>query len=71
MPIGVHVPGTNHILDPVQGAFNIGCMNQWLGLNDAFLEGEAIHPSDNLASVLAVAGMLGRLSQITDCMQNM
>lgn len=57
VPNGVHVPGTNYVLDPVQAAFNIGCMNRWLDFNDTFLGKEWGHPSDNLAAVLAVTGM--------------
>lgn len=33
VPNGCHVPGTNYCLDPVQAAFNIGCMNRWLDFN--------------------------------------
>eukprot|EP01132_Coremiostelium_polycephalum_P004130 gene4130-5167_t len=55
VPNGCHVPGTDYVLDPVQAAFNIGCMNRWLDFNDTWLGREWGHPSDNLASVLAVA----------------
>ncbi|MGH9357521.1 MAG: MmgE/PrpD family protein, partial [Terriglobia bacterium] len=34
---GVPVPGTDFRLDPVQAAFNIGCLIRWLDFNDAWL----------------------------------
>jgi 2-methylcitrate dehydratase len=60
VPNGVHVPGTSYVLDPIHAAFNIGCMNRWLDFNDTFLGKEWGHPSDNLASVLAVAEYVSR-----------
>lgn len=55
VPFGVHVPGTQYRLDPVQGAFNIGTMIRWLDFNDTWLAAEWGHPSDNLGGILAVA----------------
>jgi 2-methylcitrate dehydratase PrpD len=40
VPNGVPVPGTSHVLDPVQAAFNIGVMNRWLDFNDTWLAAE-------------------------------
>lgn len=60
VPNGVHVPGTSYVLDPVQGAFNIGCMNRWLDFNDTWLAAEWGHPSDNLAAILAVSDYVSR-----------
>jgi len=60
VPNGVHVPGTSYVLDPIQAAFNIGCMNRWLDFNDTFLGKEWGHPSDNLAAVLSVAEFVSR-----------
>ncbi|WP_010631141.1 bifunctional 2-methylcitrate dehydratase/aconitate hydratase [Sporolactobacillus vineae] len=60
VPGGVQVPGTDYILDPVQAAFNIGCMNRWLDYNDTWLAAEWGHPSDNLAAILASAAYLSR-----------
>jgi 2-methylcitrate dehydratase len=57
---GVKVPGTNHVLDPVQGAFNIGAMIRWLDFNDTWLAAEWGHPSDNLGAILATADWLTR-----------
>lgn len=57
---GVKVPGTNHVLDPVQGAFNIGTMIRWLDFNDTWLAAEWGHPSDNLGAILATADWLSR-----------
>jgi 2-methylcitrate dehydratase len=57
---GARVPGTNFQLDPVQAAFNIGCMIRWLDFNDTWLAAEWGHPSDNLGGILAVADWLSR-----------
>ena len=57
---GARVPGTSYELDPVQAAFNIGCMNRWLDFNDTWLAAEWGHPSDNLGGILAVADYLSR-----------
>lgn len=63
VPNGVRVPGTAHVLDPVQGAFNIGAMIRWLDYNDTWLAAEWGHPSDNLGGILAVADYVSRLRQ--------
>ncbi|MHA3902033.1 bifunctional 2-methylcitrate dehydratase/aconitate hydratase [Castellaniella sp. WN] len=60
VPDGAKVPGTQFQLDPVQAAFNIGCMIRWLDFNDTWLAAEWGHPSDNLGGVLAVADWLSR-----------
>jgi len=52
---GARVPGTNYILDPVQAAFNLGCLIRWLDYNDTWLAAEWGHPSDNLGAILALA----------------
>ena len=57
---GVKVPGTTYVLDPVQGAFNIGAMIRWLDFNDTWLAAEWGHPSDNLGGILATADWLTR-----------
>ncbi len=57
---GVKVPGTQYVLDPVQGAFNIGAMIRWLDFNDTWLAAEWGHPSDNLGGILATADWLSR-----------
>jgi len=59
---GVKVPGTKYVLDPVQGAFNIGAMIRWLDFNDTWLAAEWGHPSDNLGGILATADWLSRTS---------
>ncbi|WP_240941156.1 bifunctional 2-methylcitrate dehydratase/aconitate hydratase [Paenibacillus sp. HB172176] len=61
LPGGARVPGTRFELDPVQAAFNIGCMIRWLDFNDTWLAAEWGHPSDNLGSILAVADYVSRL----------
>ena len=43
---GARVPGTAYELDPVQGAFNIGCLIRYLDFNDTWLAAEWGHPSD-------------------------
>lgn len=55
VPLGVRVPGTSYVLDPVKGAFDIGCLVRWLDYNDTWLAAEWGHPSDNLGAILAVA----------------
>jgi len=60
VPNGAHVPGTPHVLDPVQAAFNLGAMIRWLDFNDTWLAAEWGHPSDNLGAILMVADWLGR-----------
>jgi 2-methylcitrate dehydratase len=65
VPNGVKVPGTKHVLDPVQGAFNIGAMIRWLDFNDTWLAAEWGHPSDNLGAILATADWLSRTSDKT------
>jgi 2-methylcitrate dehydratase len=57
---GCRVPGTQYELDPVQGAFNIGCIIRWLDYNDTWLAAEWGHPSDNLGGILAVADYISR-----------
>lgn len=57
---GARVPGTHFELDPVQAAFNIGCMIRWLDFNDTWLAAEWGHPSDNLGAILAVTDYLAQ-----------
>ncbi len=60
VPNGARVPGQQFELDPVQAAFNIGCLIRWLDYNDTWLAAEWGHPSDNLGSILATADFLSR-----------
>lgn len=60
MPGGARVPGTQHELDPVQAAFNIGILIRWLDYNDTWLAAEWGHPSDNLGGIIAIADYLNR-----------
>ncbi len=62
VPNGCRVPGTNFVLDPVTGAFNIGCLIRWLDFNDTWLAAEWGHPSDNLGGILAIADYLSRVA---------
>src|SRR5436190_4526757 len=62
VPNGAKVPGTQFQLDPVQAAFNIGCMIRWLDFNDTWLAAEWGHPSDNLGGILATADYLSRIN---------
>src|SRR5688572_7794436 len=57
---GARVPGTDFELDPVQAAFNVGCLVRWLDYNDTWLAAEWGHPSDNLGAILACADYLSR-----------
>jgi 2-methylcitrate dehydratase len=61
VPNGSRVPGTSFVLDPVRGAFNIGCMIRWLDYNDTWLAAEWGHPSDNLGGILAVADYVSQV----------
>jgi 2-methylcitrate dehydratase len=63
VPNGVRVPGTDYILDPVKGAFDIGTMIRWLDYNDTWLAAEWGHPSDNLGAILAIADYLSRTAE--------
>jgi 2-methylcitrate dehydratase len=65
-PQGARVPGTSFELDPVQTAFNLGCMIRWLDFNDTWLAAEWGHPSDNLGGILAVADWISRRQQPAD-----
>lgn len=60
VPNGTRVPGTSYVLDPIEGAFNIGSMIRWLDYNDTWLAAEWGHPSDNLGGILAVADYISR-----------
>ncbi|KAI0007042.1 MmgE/PrpD family-domain-containing protein [Xylariaceae sp. FL0662B] len=63
VPNGTRVPGTDFVLDPVSGAFNIGAMIRWLDYNDCWLAAEWGHPSDNLGAILAVADWVNRTNK--------
>lgn len=54
VPNGCRIPGTNFILDPIRGAFNLGSMIRWLDYNDTWLAAEWGHPSDNLGGILSL-----------------
>ena len=60
VPFGVRVPGTDYELDPVKGAFDIGCIVRWLDYNDTWLAEEWGHPSDNLGAILAVCDFVSQ-----------
>ncbi|WP_404362196.1 2-methylcitrate dehydratase [Marinobacter sp.] len=60
VPHGARVPGTQHRLDPVKAAWDIGCIIRWLDYNDTWLAAEWGHPSDNLGAILAVADHLSQ-----------
>jgi 2-methylcitrate dehydratase len=57
---GARVPGTAYELDPINAAFNLGCMIRWLDFNDTWLAAEWGHPSDNLGGILSLADYLSR-----------
>ncbi|MEY3183249.1 MAG: hypothetical protein RLZ35_1234 [Pseudomonadota bacterium] len=60
VPNGAHVLGTNHVLDPVKAAFDMGTAIRWLDYNDTWLSKEWGHPSDNLGGILAVADIVAQ-----------
>lgn len=57
---GSRVFGMPWFLDPVQAAFNLGCLIRWLDYNDTWLAAEWGHPSDNFGAILALADYLDR-----------
>lgn len=61
-PKGCRIPGTEFVLDPIQGAFTLGTMIRWLDFNDTFLAAEWAHPSDNLGGIIAVSDFVNKLS---------
>lgn len=73
VPDGVRVPGTPHVLDPVQGAFALTALIRWLDYNDTWLAREWGHPSDNFGAILAVADYISqrrrRLGQEPYCLR--
>jgi 2-methylcitrate dehydratase len=60
VPHGARVPGTQHQLDPVKAAFDIGALVRWLDFNDTWLAAEWGHPSDNLGAILGLSDWLSR-----------
>jgi len=60
VPYGVRVPGTAHVVDPVQGAFSITALIRWLDYNDTWLAKEWAHPSDNFGAILSVADFVSQ-----------
>lgn len=57
---GTRVPGTAHVLDPVQASFAIGTQIRWLDFNDTWLAAEWGHPSDNLGAILGLGDWMAR-----------
>ena len=62
VPNGVRVPGTNYVLDPVKGAWDIGAIVRWLDFNDTWLAEEWGHPSDNLGAIMALSDYISRVN---------
>jgi len=60
VPHGARVPGTPYVLDPVQGAYNLGALIRWLDYNDAYYGRTVIHPSDCIGGILAAADWWSR-----------
>ena len=60
VPNGVRVPGTDFVLDPIKGAWDIGAIIRWLDFNDTWLAAEWGHPSDNLGGILAAADYISQ-----------
>lgn len=63
VPNGTRVPGTPHVLDPVQGAFAISTMNRWLDYNESYFGKEGGHPSDNIGAVFSVCDYVSRTNR--------
>lgn len=60
VPNGCKIPGTDFVLDPLRGAFNLGAMIRWLDYNDTWLGAEWGHPSDNIGGILSLMDYLSR-----------
>lgn len=60
LPGGARVARTALELEPVQAAFNVGCLIRWLDFNDTWLAAEWGHPSDNLGGILATGDYVSR-----------
>ena len=60
VPFGVRVPGTDYELDPIKGAFDIGCIVRWLDYNDTWLAAEWGHPSDNIGAILSICDFISQ-----------
>ncbi|MBA3602760.1 MAG: bifunctional 2-methylcitrate dehydratase/aconitate hydratase [Parachlamydiaceae bacterium] len=60
VPNGCRIPGTDFVLDPIRGAFNLGSMIRWLDYNDTWLAEEWGHPSDNIGGLLTLMDYLSR-----------
>ncbi|OJJ45315.1 hypothetical protein ASPZODRAFT_152985 [Penicilliopsis zonata CBS 506.65] len=60
VPGGVRVTGTDHVVDPLKGAFDLGALIRYLDHNDAYAGAEWGHPSDNLGAILSVADWLSQ-----------
>lgn len=63
VPHGTRVFGTPHILDPIKGASDIGCIIRWLDFNDTWLAAEWGHPSDNLGAILSLSDHQSRVAR--------
>lgn len=64
VPNGFKVPGTNHQLDPVKGAFDLGVLIRYLDHNDALGGAEWGHPSGR--SHFLITPLANCLTTITD-----
>ncbi|KAJ5380457.1 uncharacterized protein N7496_002885 [Penicillium cataractarum] len=62
VPDGFRVPGTNLQVDPLEGAFDFGVLIRYLDHNDALGGAEWGHPSDNIATILAVMDWSSRMA---------
>ncbi|MGE5523076.1 MAG: bifunctional 2-methylcitrate dehydratase/aconitate hydratase [Rhodospirillaceae bacterium] len=60
VPHGARVPGTPHVLDPVQAAFGFATLVRWLDYNDAYTGRTVIHPSDCIGAIVAAADWASR-----------
>lgn len=65
VPNGVRVPGTDHVHEPLRGAYSIGTLVRFLDFNDTGLMKEWFHPSDALGAILSIADWQTRLAKST------
>lgn len=61
LPLGARVPGTAYQLDPVNAAFNTGCLVRWTDFSDTWVAAQTTHPSDDVGAILAVCDYRSRI----------
>jgi len=60
VPGGARVPGTAHVLGPIEATFNTSMLIRWVDFMDTFYGETIVHPSDTLGAILSVGDYLCR-----------